>query len=206
LAIIEHIKQSTQKAPHKKLYLSRTKYKTNPVFGELEIERAFRKNGYKIIHPEQISIQKQIAYMKGAKVVAGVVGSQMHNAIFCEKGTRIININRLDMVPSNQLAIEKSFGLDSVYVDAYLDILPNNIGMGPFLLGPNEFLLKFFRDMGFSFYESKFRKPLRKNLHKFIEKWGIVYSNDKTYYWIKQNKFSLSSFAKKLNELLGGDQ
>lgn len=46
--------------------------------GEAYIEDVFRKNGFKILHPESMSLREQIAYLKGAKTVAGVIGTATH--------------------------------------------------------------------------------------------------------------------------------
>ena len=203
-SIIERIKSSLRaNKKYKKIYLSRGKYDDGKTFGEKQIEATFRRNGYKIIFPEKLPITEQISMMMGCDTVAGITGSHMHNVVFCRKNTKIINLNRLSTVPANQIAIELGFRLKGVYIDTYLDILPNNIGMGPFILGLNDSFKKYLVDNRMAFDERLFLKSKRKNIEGFIEKWGKIYSKEAAYFWIKDAKFNLNDFAKNLAEHLG---
>ena len=83
----------------------------------------FAKNGFKVVRPESLSIEEQIRLMHSAKVVAGYVGSQMHNSIFCQASTRIVCLGdrtyprkRL----SNQVLCNQISGAYSQHVD-YLE-------------------------------------------------------------------------------------
>jgi capsular polysaccharide biosynthesis protein len=47
-----------------------------------EVEALFERNGFAIVHPEKLPIEDQIALFSGAKMIAGLGGSAMHNAVF----------------------------------------------------------------------------------------------------------------------------
>lgn len=80
-----------------KLYLSRTQlYKTpGQVVAEEVIEDAFAKDGFEIFHPQQHSIEEQIAKLRAAHVVAGVEGSAFHLVAYAARpDSKILIIRR----------------------------------------------------------------------------------------------------------------
>jgi hypothetical protein len=52
--------------------------------GEAErfVEDVFARNGFEIVHPQELSLTEQIGKVRDAKRLAGLVGSQMHLAVF----------------------------------------------------------------------------------------------------------------------------
>ena len=79
-----------------KLYLSRRDVANRALRNEAEIEDVFSAAGYLIIKPEKYSVTEQIALAKGARSIAGTVGSQLYLAAFQQDGAR-----NLIMAPSN---------------------------------------------------------------------------------------------------------
>jgi len=49
---------------------------------EVLVEDYFKKRGFEIIHPQDLSFEEQISTVRHAKFVAGLVGSQLHLAVF----------------------------------------------------------------------------------------------------------------------------
>lgn len=49
-------------------------------------------NNFKFVYPDEISIEECSSYIRGAKYIIGVHGSQLSNIIFANKGTRILEI------------------------------------------------------------------------------------------------------------------
>lgn len=81
-------------AKYKKIYLSRSKF--NHIFtstlGEKNIENIFKNNGFKILYPELEKLETVISYMKGAEIIAGVVGTNMHNIVFAKDNVKVFNL------------------------------------------------------------------------------------------------------------------
>ncbi len=48
--------------------------------------------GYEIIEPGSMSLEQQIAAFRGATMVVGPSGAAMTNILFCEPGTKVVNI------------------------------------------------------------------------------------------------------------------
>jgi capsular polysaccharide biosynthesis protein len=80
--------------PKRKIYLSR-KYQdqkdSSRKFNDSEVEALFERFGFEIVYPEQLSFKEQISIYADTKILAGPVGSAMHNAAFMnENGTVLI--------------------------------------------------------------------------------------------------------------------
>lgn len=154
---------------YEKIYLSRSQFGHCKVYGEELLEDTFRKNGYKILYPEKLSIEEQIAYMKGCKYLAGVVGSAMHNVVFAQDGINCFCFNRSPHFADNQKMLNDVRKSNSIYVDAFVDVVPTHFCTNPFLIGINECLLKFFEDYGLSYDRKLFYNSFRTNLFSFLK-------------------------------------
>lgn len=103
-----------------KVYLTRTRFSNwQREFGESKLEKVFSKQGYKIVSPETLSIEKQIQILRGAKVVASTEGSISHAFIFCRPNTKVVIIRKTNWVNPYQLAINQAADLDVTFVDAH---------------------------------------------------------------------------------------
>lgn len=89
------IEQNNQESPikNKKLYLARDP-NINRVTPELEEQtRGFLlSQGFKFVLMRKYSFSQQVSIMQNADIVAGYSGSQLHNSMFCKKGTLCINL------------------------------------------------------------------------------------------------------------------
>jgi len=56
------------------------------------IEGIFRRAGFTIVYPEDLGFPEQERLYAGAEILAGFAGSAMHNCVFCESGTLLIEI------------------------------------------------------------------------------------------------------------------
>lgn len=72
------------------VYLSRRKVDARRIENEQEVEALLEKRGFRIIHPQDLSLGEQIALMKGAKVVVAASGSAATLVTFCEPGTKML--------------------------------------------------------------------------------------------------------------------
>lgn len=65
-----------------RVFVSRAGVHARPLAQQEEVEALFARHGFTIIHPETLPIEDQIALMSGSRMLAGLGGSNMHNAVF----------------------------------------------------------------------------------------------------------------------------
>ena len=76
-------------AASSRVYISRRFATKRRMRNEEKIEALFAKNGFKIVHPEQLSVPEQIRLFAGAEWVAGSVGSGLYGSMFSPKNCRL---------------------------------------------------------------------------------------------------------------------
>lgn len=64
------------------IYLSRNFFDNRKLLNEQNIEHIFYKNNFAILYPETMSLKDQINITSKAKVIAGPIGTQLHNIFF----------------------------------------------------------------------------------------------------------------------------
>ncbi|MFA7187883.1 MAG: glycosyltransferase 61 family protein [Alphaproteobacteria bacterium] len=160
----------------KKIYLSRTKFTNNMVLGEDQIEKIFKKAGFKIIHPQiptktgwdVMPLQKQIQLMKGADVIAGVEGTGLHLSLFAKDGIDLICLHRYNNPLVMQIMIDKLKNINSYYIDTSIDPYSKKKNTCPAcIIGINKNLQRFFKDYGFIYNTDS--KADKKEMDKFLK-------------------------------------
>ena len=161
-----------------KVYLTRTQFKTwntQVTWGEEEVEKEFKKNGFKVVAMEALSLDEQISVMKGARVIAGVSGTALHGAVYGEHIEDVIILNRAECGAEAQFVINEAIGAKTYVCRAYVDILPSPSSYahtgGPYFIGMTRWMHAFFRDYGLKAYtgEMKPEKYLRSYLQAYRE-------------------------------------
>lgn len=116
----EIMKQVPDEKECEKIYLSRRHFarKHHSIeMGERVVEDIYKKNGYKIIYPEELSMTEQLSYYKSCKVLVSTNGSLAHNILWCSVSTKQVILKRFDEHNLHQMAIEelrenKAFKID----------------------------------------------------------------------------------------------
>jgi hypothetical protein len=79
-----------------RLYVSRRRFSHRGLFrvvaNEAHIETAFRRRGFEVIYPEAMRFEDQIALYSQARWVAGISGSGLHNSLFMQPDTTVIEL------------------------------------------------------------------------------------------------------------------
>lgn len=154
---------------YKKVYFSRRGDKqASATFGEEPIERTFVRNGYKVFHPEKLSMPQKLKILANCEYFAGTSGTGMHNVLWCKDGITCYNLNRSLAIMPVQVMIDKMKGLHTEYIDAYLDILPTGDAAYPFILGLNPKLRQFFDERGFTYRLEDFRDEFGRAMYYFL--------------------------------------
>lgn len=132
-----------------KIYLSRTQLPNggHTEFGEYQLEKAFKKAGYHVIYPEQLTFEEQVYLLDKAKSVAGTMGSISHNFMFCRPDTDVVILRKAWYTNDFQYVINQSSNLNVNYIDCNLSVfIDANSNGGPFFMYINENVQRFFMD------------------------------------------------------------
>lgn len=136
-----------------KVYLSRSALKERRTFNEEQIENIFRKNGYKIVHPETLSLAEQVAAVKNCKSLAGLGGSALHHSLFMPRGGEVIQIKRNTEARDNcgvQYLLNQTNDLDYTYIAGSIEKFESqHFTETPQIVGITPELKQFFDDRGF---------------------------------------------------------
>ena len=144
--IVDYANSRKTETGIEKVYL--TFSKSPKMTGEEALERFFQKNGYAIIDFGQIGLDEQLNILINCRYLAGTLGSNMHNAVFCNEGTNVILIPRSYYIPGYQAAINEARKLNAVFIDSTLSDGVENTKpyMGPFFSYVSRELKSYFGD------------------------------------------------------------
>lgn len=106
-----------------RVYISRTKlgsHKAGLLF-EDQLEAYLEQEGYVVFHPQDHSLDRQIAVYKGASMIIGVEGSAMHLAAFAARDDAKVAVlsRRAQHAQSFAAQIEAISGADAYSIAAY---------------------------------------------------------------------------------------
>lgn len=162
-----------------KVYFSRLHYPSaqKKEIGEESIENLFKSNGYKVIYPEEQSLDEQIEIIRNAKEIAAISGSLTHNMLFAQNGKKLTIINKAYIKNIVQRDINIIKELDVTYIDAFEARMPVTMGVGPFLLSYNNHLSKYALDHDFN--ENDVPSPYEKyqNMKRYLESYDVAVAN-----------------------------
>ena len=150
----------SEKTVYDKIYVSRAKLKSRKTYGEEKIQQIFERNGYKVIYPETLPLEQQIAIIKDCKYLAGCAGTALHLALFMKPGGTVIQIKRNslneDSAPTQYL-INNTKQLNSIFINASIETVRTDHGSEtPQIIGVNDNMRKFFEDFHFKMVKSDF--------------------------------------------------
>ena len=186
---IEKIKENVIKKQKKikvdkKIFFSKEFIGNSRAIGEEKIALEFKRNGYKIVHPEKLGIYEYILLLSQCKSLVCTSATNAHNCIFLPNNSEIIVLNRSNHIHYIQTMIEKLFDFLSVHIQCHQNLLPVSYCQGPFLISPTKYLKNFFKDR-----KMKFNKHLElstSDIFKFFREWANIYKNPNSL--IENNK------------------
>ncbi|WP_026956365.1 glycosyltransferase family 61 protein [Algoriphagus vanfongensis] len=104
------------KAPHKKVYISRSLAPKRKVLNELEVELLLRKRGFEILHAEKLSVKQQIELMAQTKLFVSLHGAALTNMLFMHPGQSVLEFrNQGDDVTQCYFNLANALGLRYYY-------------------------------------------------------------------------------------------
>ena len=139
------------------------------------LEKVFKENGYQILYPEQMSLKTQISYIKGAKEIAGVIGTATHLEVFARMGTKSIILERSDTPIKEQALIHQAIQANWYSVGANMNPFPIEHSIGPVLLGITENLKGYANKCGMSINSDMIGYVKKSYARKFLKLYMQLY-------------------------------
>lgn len=161
-----------------KVYFSRTKFSKNDTQNEDLFESYWREAGFRIVHPEDCTLEEEISLLAGADELVATIGTLSHNFLFAKPGTRATILLRTGVVLRLQLLIGAARGLRSQYVEAFRNPLPTRHYNGVYFLFPTARFQCFLSLSGLApFGEDRLEAALAdERIRAYVEKWFATYS------------------------------
>lgn len=187
--IYDKICKNIKAKKDKKIYLTRSKFEKQDCFNESYFEDFYQKRGFKIIAPEQYSIEEQIAYIKGADYVVCTLGTLSHLLLFAKPKTKLVILNRAEINPLiPQLIINQAKDLDYYIIDVSFNLLPVNHNHGCFLLGPTKYWKEYLHVINESYQQEEIDMNLKDFAYDYLVKWCETFQIKKRW------DYSLTTF------------
>jgi capsular polysaccharide biosynthesis protein len=118
--------------PDIKVWLSRSALAESSVRidGEQELERALESDGWRVVHPQRLSIRDQLEIWSSAEIIAGFAGSAFHLAILIRdlQAKLVIFARRSDGMNANFQTIARARNLHQTTSIFAMDMLPERDG------------------------------------------------------------------------------
>ena len=139
-----------------KLYVSRAKLDdSHKTLGEEKVQNVFEKNGFKIIYPEKLPLESQIALVKNCKVLAGCAGTALHLALFMKKGGTVISIKRNRRPACNAMIqnnVNNTKHLNGIFISGSIETHKTfHSTKEPQIIGLNKYMIQFFDNYGYKY-------------------------------------------------------
>lgn len=167
------MKENKDDAVRTKVFFSRSHFKKalKSEFGLEILDNFFKKNGYAIYWPEELSLSKMIYIIRNAEICAFESGTPPHNMLFARNGQKTIVVEKQSVVNNGQCNVDVIRNLDTTYVDGHYTIYPVVAGYGPFFLAYNEYMARFAKNYRYLPPDSCFlsEKYLKNCLHKYMK-------------------------------------
>lgn len=194
LKTIDTIKQNALKEPidsmeiPEKIFLSRSHFgRAKRSEGGLKLlDDYFKKNGFAIIYPEELSLAQMVRIMQNAKVCASESGSITFNTLFANENLNVIVIERISLFADGNLITNLSPAKRITYVDGCHVLYLGNMG-GAAILGFTDELKRFTNDNGYCSPSQSYLNADYKN--KCLGIYQKHYGTNKAYeLWLKWDK------------------
>lgn len=162
-----------------KIYLSRSRLKgiSQKEMGHGMLDNFFAKNGYQVIHPQELSLSDLILLLKNCSECAAFSGTLPHNMLFAPDGSKLTIVERYALNNEIQLDVNRIKYLNVTYIDANLGVYPVSVGYGPFFVAYNQQMDAFAKDRGYCSPDSKYlsRSTTKKEYAAYMKEYRRCY-------------------------------
>lgn len=196
----QYVSKQIEDGNIRNIYLTRTQFAKNKnTYGEEYIETVFRKNKYKIISPEQLTLKEQISLVKGAQNIAMLNGSACHLLLFAKSNINSIIINRFSVINKAQTIVDSATKIKTTYIDAYWTFLPVTHGNGPFGVFVSDNLLKYLKVHNMR--DDFIAKINKKDVENFLHQWNNKYI-DGPFFQTINNKIFYQDISNQIENII----
>ena len=102
-----------------KIYYTRTAINDERERGrERDVEKLFRRQGYRIVSPEKQTVKRQLQLLLRCEKLVAAEGSVSHNALFLNKGAEVVVLRKVDHVNVYTPLIGQLAEIKTIYIDA----------------------------------------------------------------------------------------
>ncbi len=190
----------------RRLFLSRSRLKTgyHRYFNETEMEAVMAEAGFEILHPQDMSIGKQLAAYGSASEIAGAVSSALHNSVFAPSDCRITAFDGRSGVGGSaysvqqQICASKGQPLDVIRCEQAFTIETGNSTRFGYLARPVQLVEFFHRQFGKK-PDPKFPEPAAERASRVAM--GIC--TDMAHWLVRYDALSQALVAAQWGEALG---
>jgi len=202
--VFDEIRKNVVPKNDKKIYLTRTQLKEHYDENEEFFEQFYEKRGYKIIAPETLPLEEQIAYVSGADEIVTTAGTLSHFALFMDYNKKIVIFNRKQSRPLiPQFIVNEARNMNAIHIDAMLELLPIEHVNGTVCLYPTEHFKKYITEEGIDFSEEELVVEKEKIIVNYLKKWCENYNKPNRFKTIQN--YDTFDFLNKLSKVLLGE-
>lgn len=202
----DYIRSCVTPGSFKKIYLSREKLQKNgiqDVVNEAYFSDFYRRRGYEIVYPEQLTMYEQISILAGAEDIVVTQGTlTTYAALFCQPGARIVCLCRSKGLV-HMFAYLQGRGVDYYVIDAYLGFLPAETN-GVYFLGPTVYWKQYLdqRKIPYEPEEVSIDLHVKPFIYDYIARWAEWYFKFPSKYKNIHNKNLIDLIEDINNRLL----
>jgi capsular polysaccharide biosynthesis protein len=90
--VLNRLTSNVPTGSQKKIFVSRKDAQARYLLNEDDVYATIQPLGYVLVRTAEMSFPEQVLVFKGASEIIGVYGASLSNMIFCEPGTKVLNI------------------------------------------------------------------------------------------------------------------
>lgn len=206
LQVFKKMSSQIEASPYKKIYFSKSKVSRGNFFGEQFFIDYFKNKGYKIINPEDCTLQEKISYMLGADEFATFMGTNAIYSIFCKPSTMITLFSRTNWYSHGYLAaVYEAIHNKNLYcVDVALGFFHENEWNGLFWVGITHEFKKYAKKVFNEEIVTDPKEYLQENLYKYFCRVLDFYSHPTYFNSLKSQK--IITILQNMSEVFFGKE
>ncbi|MGG4343556.1 glycosyltransferase family 61 protein [Paenibacillus lautus] len=113
--MLPHADEEVRNGPER-IYVSRARAETRRIKNEQEVMERLSAKGFVCVELESMTVRQQIRLFRSAKWVVAPHGAGLTNLVFCEPGTKVLELFTPNYMPRHYWLISNHCGLDYWYL------------------------------------------------------------------------------------------
>lgn len=174
----------------KKIYFTKSATAKGNVIGEGYFIDFFEKRGFKIVNPEDYSLEEKVSFLHNADEFATLIGTNSIYAIFCRPSVKLTLLSRTNDFPQQiQAFLFEAAGIKNIYcIDVSRNFLHKDFTNGISLMGVTDEFRKYVKNVYDEDVEATPEESLKSNLYDYLSYIPEYYTQPKYFNTIKNQK------------------